>query len=318
MLIRIAATLLGCLLLAGCFLIPGEFEAYLAIDPDGRYRFAYKGQMQLVLPDDRELRPPKPRQFNPENEVCRRRINRKTGEIDNPEADNGGVELARDSIAVEVATERGEYDENGVYQPLYRYENRECTETELAKRKERVDLENQARQARYEERVAMLNALFGGTIPGDDASMEKLAEKLQGYAGWNSVAYQGNDIFMVDYSAEGQISGGFSFPQLPDAAISMPFVQILPKDEGRYEIIAPALGGKGSVAAFSALDKGMSRRMGEKAILKPSGSFTLTTSGELLANNSQNGYRSEYGRKIVEWTVIKGMESPRALIGPAQ
>lgn len=326
--VRLAACVASCLLLTSCFLTPGNFEAYLAMDSDGRYRFTYNGEMQLILPEDRELQAPIPQEFDPEYEVCRRKIDLKTGEVLPLENADEAADAAADAafsgveavieLQVKGEEEEGEYDENGVYQPLYRYENRECSEEELAKRKEQYALRNQARQAEFEERIATLNSVFGGAIPGDDASMEKLAKKLESYQGWNSVIYQGENVFLVNYGAEGVVSGGFVFPLIPDAAMNFPFLQIIPKGDGQYEVLAPAFAAKGSLAILGALDRGGTRRMEKQRFIKPSGTFTISTDGEVLANNSKDGLRREYGRRIIEWKILEGLESPRALIGPAQ
>ncbi|MEM1132056.1 MAG: hypothetical protein AAGH53_03890 [Pseudomonadota bacterium] len=309
MLTRITAAIAACLLLTSCFLTPGEFEADLTLNREGSYRFAYTGQIQLVLPE-REFRKPKIRPFNPDSVYCESQVNIETGE-ETPISGRG-----RKAIT-EVEEEAGAAAEDAVEATRYSYKRRDCTEEELAEDKAEHERRNAQRIADYEQRIKVMSSIFGGAVPGNDESMEKLAKKLEGYEGWNSVRYQGDDIFLVDYVVEGQISGGFVFPQLPDSALNMPFVQIIPLKDSKYEIIAPAFGGSGTVATMSKLDRSFNRGLDEPSLLIPSGTFTIRTDGEVLANNNEQGRVREDGRNVVRWNVTEGVESPRTLIGPA-
>ncbi len=49
--------------------------------------------------------------------------------------------------------------------------------------------------------------------------------------------------------------------------------------------------------------------------IKPiEGSFTIETNGEVLGNNSPDGYATEDNMKVMRWDVKNLSESPRALI----
>jgi hypothetical protein len=314
---------------------PGEFESYLAINKDGSYRFAYKGEMQLILPESGDLRAPRKPVFRPENEYCRVRINNETGEVEplplqnsaivevveiyeEPTEDNSSASEAESGIvsaaqaaeaAVEAALAAADTPD-----PLYSYERQLCNEEQLIERKKQQEDRYQNRLATHKKRIEALNPLFGGALPGDDASMEKLAAKLENYAGWDSVTYTGNDVFQVSYNAEGLVSNGFTFPILADAAAILPFVQILPHKDGTYEVIAPGYGGSSSVVTLASLDRGASASLAKQDIVTSKGTFTLTTDSDVLANNSQKGLRTEFGRKVIEWDVREGFASPRALI----
>ncbi|WOE76302.1 hypothetical protein [Alterisphingorhabdus coralli] len=318
MLTRIIATFTACLLLTSCFLTPGEFEADLTLNDDGSYRFAYVGQIQLVLPE-REFRKPRTRPFDPNSVYCESRVNLETGE-EEPISENDRVLEAQ--TAADAATEAAIAAAEGATvetpTPRYSYKGRECTDAELAEKRAEHDRRNAERLAEHEQRLKVLSSVFGGAVPGNDESMEKLAQKLEAYEGWNSVRYQGDDVFLVDYSVEGQVSSGFLFPQFPDTALNMPFVQIIPVKDGKYEIIAPAFGGSGTVATLSKLDRSYRRGLDEQAMLVPSGTFTIRTNGEVLANNNDQGRVRENGSNVIRWNVTEGLESPRALIGPAQ
>lgn len=317
MLNRIIAAAL-CIFLSSCFLTPGEFESYLAINKDGSYRFAYKGEMQLILPESGNLRAPRKPVFRPENEYCSVRINNETGEVEPLEysAISAAEEVAE---AAEVAAEAAKaavdsIRTNEASLPLYSYESQLCNEEQLIERKKQQEERYQNRLAAHKKRIETLNPLFGGALPGDDSSMEKLAAKLESYAGWDSVKYTGNDVFQVSYNAEGMVSSGFTFPILADAAINLPFVQILPHKDGGYEVIAPGYGGSGSIVMLANLGRGAARDLAKQDIVTSKGTFTLTTDSDVLANNSQKGLRTEFGRKVIEWDVREGFASPRALI----
>lgn len=311
MLNRIIAAAL-CIFLSSCFLTPGEFESYLAINKDGSYRFAYKGEMQLILPASGDLRAPRKPVFRPENEYCRVRINNETGEVE-PIGYSAFEEAAEDAVeAAEAAFDSAKTNNRSL--PLYSYERQLCNEEQLIERKKEKEERYQNRLAAHKKRIEALNPLFGGALPGDDASMEKLAAKLENYAGWDSVTYTGNDVFQVNYNAEGLVSNGFTFPILADAAAILPFVQILPHKDGTYEVIAPGYGGSNSVVTLASLDRGASRSLAQQDIVTSKGTFTLTTDSDVLANNSQKGLRTEFGRKVIEWDVREGFASPRALI----
>lgn len=314
MLNRIIAAAL-CIFLSSCFLTPGEFESYLAINKDGSYRFAYKGEMQLILPASGDLRAPRKPVFRPENEYCRVRINNETGEVEPIEYRAIDAIDAIEQAAAEAAEAAVDsIRTNDGSLPLYSYERRLCNEEQLIERKKQKEERYQNLLAAHKKRIEALNPLFGGALPGDDASMEKLAAKLENYAGWDSVTYTGNDVFQVSYNAEGLVSNGFTFPILADAAAILPFVQILPHKDGTYEVIAPGYGGSNSVVTLANLDRGASRSLAKQDIVTSKGTFTLTTDSDVLANNSQKGLRTEFGRKVIEWDVREGVASPRALI----
>ena len=60
---------------------------------------------------------------------------------------------------------------------------------------------------------------------------------------------------------------------------------------------------------------GMPGRMSRDMPIKPiEGSLTIETDGEVLGNNSPDGYQSEGGMKVMKWDVQALSESPRALI----
>ncbi len=58
--VKWVAALAAPMLLTGCFFAPGKFESELDIGADGRFSFAYRGEIVAVMPDG-PVSPPKPR-----------------------------------------------------------------------------------------------------------------------------------------------------------------------------------------------------------------------------------------------------------------
>ena len=103
-------------------------------------------------------------------------------------------------------------------------------------------------------------------------------------------------------------------PIINDAGTQFPFFQIVPRKSGELEVQAPALGGQGGLMGL-AMFGGMPRAIGPDAPIKPiEGSLTIETDGEVLGNNSPDGYKTEGGMKVMKWDVQALSESPRALI----
>lgn len=170
---------------------------------------------------------------------------------------------------------------------------RACTKAEIAEQrsayeKKRLDTEQMAKA-------------FG--LPGlDDESNRVFATKLMKYAGWRSVAYRGNGVFDVDYHLEGRTTQDFLFPALPDNDLIIPFIAIRRRADGSVLVSAPAftgaagpLGARAGSAAVEASKSG--------PISRAQGRFTVTTDGEFLTNNSEDGAVSSAGGRQLHWDV---------------
>lgn len=294
------------LLLSGCFLLPGKFNANLKILDGDRYEFGYTGQIQMAMPDDGKLKKPSEEPFDPAKLKCRDRVYKSNGEVNsispvygddydrygkdaNPDADNS----------------------NQTYDVV----DRDCAEEEITKRKGEYDRTQARKVKRYEEESAMAGAFFGGPIPGDDATMVAFAKKLQKYRGWNKVEHAGGNIFDVEYSETGSIGNYFSFPVLPDAQMQYPFFQIVRRSDGAVELLTPGIAGQGSL--FNMM---MMKESGGKApkISEIDGVLTVETNGTVATNNSVDGFTEKDGRKVMSWKIGKSAvgseEGPRALI----
>jgi len=161
-----------------------------------------------------------------------------------------------------------------------------------------------------------MSAIFGGAVPGDDEGLNKFAEQLAKYDGWNEVEYVGNNLFEVEYAVSGNFDQMFAFPTMPGATMQFPFVQIIRRSGGELEVLTPAMAGPGGLAgAMGPMPMGGSS---EKTKMEPiDGVFTIVTDGEVLTNNTEDGLTLSGGTKNMRWKVdgTSGPDgSPRAII----
>jgi len=68
--VKIIAALSVPLLLSGCLLLPGKFNASLKLMQGGLYEFSYVGEMQIFAGDEKDMAPPEKRPFDPNNARC--------------------------------------------------------------------------------------------------------------------------------------------------------------------------------------------------------------------------------------------------------
>jgi hypothetical protein len=143
--------------------------------------------------------------------------------------------------------------------------------------------------------------MFG--LPGlDDASNRAFAAKLQKYAGWRSVTYQGKGVFDVDYHFEGRATQDFLFPALPDNDLLIPFIAIRRRADGSVLVTAPALtGGAGPLA--TRMPAAMSGDTKTDMVSRARGRFTVITDGEILTNNSEDGAAPHPIGRQLHWDV---------------
>src|SRR5258708_30852637 len=169
--------------------------------------------------------------------------------------------------------------------------------SESVEKKEKVEQETGKRR----EEAEQMGKIFG--LPGlDDDSNRAFAAKLKKYAGWRSVIYRGNGVFDVDYHLEGRATQDFLFPALPDNDLLIPFIAIRRRIDGSVFVTAPALtGGQGALEARAgpAAPEGMNGG----PVSRAQGRFKITTDGEILTNNSEDGpTRSPIGSEL-HWDI---------------
>ncbi len=157
--------------------------------------------------------------------------------------------------------------------------------------------------------------MFG--LPGtDDASMRRFAAKVATYNGWRSVTYKGNATFDVDYRIEGTVGQDFIFPTLPDTDLILPFIAIRKRADGTVLVTAPGFAGGGGPFMARAKAMGMPGNSGgDGPPMRAEGMFVVTTDGEVLTNNTDNGPAQSGGGKSLSWRVNpSSTKAPEALV----
>ncbi|MEO8722552.1 MAG: hypothetical protein ABI395_03380 [Sphingobium sp.] len=194
---------------------------------------------------------------------------------------------------------------------------RPCTAAEIAKQRKDWEAERAAAAAKKQQEAAEFGAMFGYT-PGDDAANRKLAANMMRYDGWKSVVYKGNGIFDVDYQQSGRLDHDFIFPLLPTQNnLVLPFVTIRGQAGNMARMTAPAFvnnPGQSMMAGMAAM-KGNGAGGDDMGLHKASGSFTLTTDGDIRTNNTENGPADISGGRKLVWQVDADSKAvPEALI----
>jgi hypothetical protein len=152
----------------------------------------------------------------------------------------------------------------------------------------------------------------GGMVDADaadkkaenEAKFKAIGEALTKEAGYRSVSYKGDGVFVVDYHISGKLTHGFMWPFNVDAEVIFPFVVIELRGKDAVRVKAPAFGDNDSPA------KG---KMDDKS--KLDGTFTLVTDGEIVSQNNEDGATSAGGRKSVTWKATPlSKDAPMAVV----
>jgi hypothetical protein len=255
------------LLLTGCLWGPGKFTSDLTLKKDGSFILDYRGEIVLAMPPDESQVVP----WKDSMARCHK---------------SGATEVISD-------TEVGSADDDDPVRP--------CTAAELASLKAQYVRDASQKAADKAKENADMAKAFG--LAGfDDQSNRAFAAKLMKYAGWRSVTYRGAGVFDVDYHFEGRATQDFVFPALPDNDLIIPFIAIRRRADGSVLVTAPALtGGAGPLAATAA--GAAAAAPGTPPPSRAEGRFTITTDGEILTNNSEDGPAAVPAGKQVHWDV---------------
>ena len=273
---KMLAAAVAPLVLTGCLWGPGKFTSNLALNKAGTFVLDYKGEIMIQMPDDKT--PPGPWS----NDLATCHADGRSS------AESGSVSV---SFNAESPAEVDDPDEE-----------RPCTPAEIAKLKseyEKKATEKRGEQAKEADQMAKM---FG--LPGnDDESNRRFAANLMKYQGWRSVAYRGKGLFDVDYHFEGRLTQDYAFPMMPDTDVQIPFIMLRRRADGSVMVTAPALtGGKGPFGARAKM-LGLPDKGGDGPVSRAEGRFTISTDGEILTNNSEDGPVAAQGRRQVHWDV---------------
>jgi hypothetical protein len=275
------------LLLAGCLWGPGKFTSNLALNKAGTFVLDYRGEIMLQMPDDKGA--PKP--WSNDLAVCYADGRTKVEE--------GSVLVALEPPGDDRAEESDE--------------ERPCTAAELARLKAEYDKQAAQKLAEQRKESEEMAKLFG--LPGsDDASNRRFAANLMKQKGWRSVTYKGKGLFEVDYHVEGRLDQDFAFPLMPDSDLMIPFITIRPRTDGSVKVSAPAFVGGSGVFAARAKMMGLTNKGNDGPPSRAEGRFTVTTDGEILTNNSEDGPVAAQGRRQLHWDVDPASEKVPELL----
>ncbi|MFM5923267.1 MAG: hypothetical protein ACKOPG_03655 [Novosphingobium sp.] len=265
------------LLLAACLISPGKFDSTLDLRKDGRFTYAYKGEIFVLgLSELMKL------------------------------GDKAAEPFAPSPCYADDAMEK----------------ERPCIKDELAEQKTNWEAEQKAAADKSKKDQDMAKAMLGGLDPTDPKAAEELAVRLRRQAGWNSVTYKGNGIYDVDFRVTGRLNHDFAFPTVEKMPQVIPFFVLNRRADGSVRLDSPAMveannssSPFGSIAQMIAAEKG-AKADGEDSKETPGvpqldGHFVLTTDGEILANNTDEGPKADPVGKRLEWSI-----NPREKAGP--
>ncbi|HXG81508.1 MAG TPA: cell envelope integrity protein TolA [Sphingomicrobium sp.] len=267
------------LMLAGCLWGPGKFTSDLSLRKNGTFVLDYRGEIMLQMPDDRGSQP------SPWSDDMAKCFADGSSKVE-----EGIVQVALEPPADSDANPE---------------EERPCTAAEIAKLKSEYAKKVAERaEAKRKENEEMAK-LFG--LPGsDDESNRRFAANLMKHKGWRSVTYKGKGLFEVDYHFEGRLDQDFAFPLMPDSDLMIPFITIRPRIDGSVKVNAPAFTGASGPFGARAKAMGLPDKGSEGPVSRAQGRFTITTDGEILTNNSEDGPSAAPGGRKVQWDVDSG------------
>ncbi|MEL7199304.1 MAG: hypothetical protein AAGL10_13415 [Pseudomonadota bacterium] len=302
------ATLLvaGSLILSGCFVQPGKFRSELALLDNDQFTFTYDGEVHFIglAKIMEESKRSSQGEFQ---SYC-------YGPV--PQGADDAVEAAVDAAeaAADAATEAAEL----AIAESYSDGTRDCTPEEEAQQRTEWE-ERQARRIEKDKREAeQFSKITGGIDFSDPDAEQELAAMLLRQKGFNSVEVKGDGVFDISYAIQGTISHDYMFPVMEGFPTSSPFVQMIVRDGSTVRINAPAFAGQmanNPMAMFMlgmpGMGSGMSAAEQEELNLpEVDGSFSIVTTGEIRANNTDEGPIAEAGRQRLTWQINSRTKAP--------
>jgi len=202
---------------------------------------------------------------------------------------------------------------------------RPCTKAETDQQKVDWDAQQQAAAERDKHDKEMIQKLLGSIDPTDPKAAADLAARLTGQAGFNSVVYKGNGLYMVDYAISGQLAYDYAFPTIERMTNVVPFLVLNRRGNGEVRIDSPLMqqaalampGGNAAqfLAKIVAAKSGKTDQGEIPDFPVLNGHFTLTTDGVILSNNTEHGPKQVAGGKQLDWDIsFQTAIAPMALV----
>ena len=219
------------------------------------------------------------------------------------------------------ALEKGEFVAESCYEEET-YDVRECTAEEVAQQRAAHE-EMMADRVRTDaEEAEQMKKVFGGIDPTDPASGDELARQIERQAGFDKVVHKGDGVFDVRFKVAGRLDHDFTFPTFERLPVGNYFVFAGRRDDGSVRVDAPGFAPQAGANPMLGMMGGMGQSSGKgdmpPGVPIPSGTFTIVTDGEILANNTDEGPAADPRGKALTWTLGSTAQSaqsaPTALI----
>jgi hypothetical protein len=202
------------------------------------------------------------------------------------------------------------------------FKERDCTKDELDEQRQTWEAGKESRKAEDAKNMRAMQAMLGGVDPSDPKAAQELAARLMRQKGWNSVRYEGNGLYMVDFSVTGRMDHDFVFPVVEGFPMANSFVTATVRDGNAVRIEAPgftgqSLGGMPLAALMQAAGQGKDAPVdaNEPPAPKVDGTFSIVTDGTILANNTDEGPKAAATGQQLSWTInARTTTAPVALI----
>ena len=208
------------------------------------------------------------------------------------------------------------------------YEERECSNNELASQRAQWEAQAEERAAEAAAEAEQMSAMMGGIDLSDPEASAELVALLERQKGWNSVVDKGDGVFEVSYQTSGELSHDFIFPVIEGFPMANPFVQIHLRDGDVVRVNAPGFAAQNESSPMAAMMGGMAGMAGMAAMSgednggQPApdlpaieGTFKIITNGNIRANNTDEGSTPGQGGDVLEWAISpRTTSAPTALI----
>lgn len=203
------------------------------------------------------------------------------------------------------------------------FNDRECTEEEIAEQRATWEAGAAERKASAEREAEAMRQFLGGIDPADPEAAEELATRLRRQEGWKRVEYRGDGLFEVEFSLTSTMGHDFMFPTFERFPMVNSFVLANARQGGSVRVEAPGFAAQSGGGAFPGMMAGLAAAGTASSgsdnpfsgFPEMDGTFRIVTDGQILANNTDEGPRSTPEGQVLEWRVNKRTEAaPTALI----